>query len=215
MTDKKEKDIDFSKRAASYDGGVMGKASQRFYNLLIREVELPPGAAVLDVGCGTGTILKRIADKTDITGYGTDIAENMIAEAKKKCPQMSFAIASCDKLPFGDQVFDAVTACLAYHHFNNKEGFAEVAVRVLKPGGVLYIADPRFPWLVRKTLNGFFRFFRVAGAFYNAKEIEARFAEYGFTGAGNAVHGYAQVVKLWKGGQDEMFRLIYSQGWHL
>ena len=189
------RDIDFSKRAASYDG-VMGKASQRFYNLLLREVELLPGAVVLDVGCGTGTILKRLADKSEIIGHGTDIAVNMIAEAKKKCPQMSFTIASCDELPFDDQTFDIVIACMAYHHFGNQEGFAKEAARILKSGGVLYIADPRFPWIVRKALNGFFRLFHTAGAFHNPQEVEARFAKYGFTLTGTAVHGYAQVVKL-------------------
>ena len=203
MKKTKTKDIDFSKRAASYDGGAMGKASQRFYNLLVREVALKPGAVVLDVGCGTGTILKRLADKSNITGYGIDMAENMIAEAKKKCPQMNFTLASCDKMPFGDKTFDVVTACMAYHHFNNQEGFAKEAARVLKPGGVLYIADPRFPWIFRKTLNGFFRLIRTAGAFHKPQEIEARFAQYGFTGIGTAVHGYAQVVKLRKGGQNE------------
>jgi ubiquinone/menaquinone biosynthesis C-methylase UbiE len=204
MIEKKTKDIDFSKRAAAYDGGIMGKASQRFYNLLIREVELQPKAVVLDVGCGTGTILKRLANKADIVGYGVDIAEKMIAEAKKKCPQMNFTIASCDKLPFSNQTFDVVTACMAYHHFSNQEGFAKEAARILKPGGVLYITDPRFPWIVRKTLNGFFRLFRTAGAFHKPKEIENRLAQYGFTGIGTAVHGYAQIVKLRKGGQNEM-----------
>jgi len=202
MREKKIKDIDFSRRAASYDSGLTGKGSQRFYNLLVREVELQPKAVVLDVGCGTGTILKRLADKSNIEGYGTDIAENMIIEAKKKCPQMDFTLASCDKLPFGDQTFDVVTACMAYHHFSNQEGFAKEAARVLKPGGVLYIADPHFPWIVRKTLNGFFRLFRTAGAFHEPQEIDARFSEYGFTGTGAVVHGYAQVVKLRKGGSE-------------
>jgi len=192
------RDIDFSKRAAVYDSGIMGKGSQRFYNLLLREVEVLPGAVVLDVGCGTGTILKRLSDKSKIKGYGTDIAVNMIAEAKKKCPQIDFKIASCDDLPFENQIFDVVIACMAYHHFSNQEGFAKEAARILKPDGVLYIADPRFPWIVRKTLNGFFRLFRTAGAFHKPQEVETRFAKYGFTMTGTVVHGYAQVVKLQK-----------------
>ena len=200
MKKSNSKDFNFSKRADSYDGGIMGKASQRFYNLLVREVELQSGMAVLDIGCGTGTILKRLSDKADITGYGTDISERMITEAKKKCPQMKFFISSCDKLPFEDKTFDVLTACMAYHHFDNKEGFAAEAARVLKPGGILYIADPNFPWPVRKILNGSFRLIRLVGAFYKTEEIQSRFAQYGFTGIGTAIHGYAQVIKLQKGG---------------
>ena len=195
---KKPKDFDFSKKAAVYDEGVAGKASQRFYNLVVREAELQPGARVLDVGCGTGALLKKLVDKYNIIGYGTDIEVKMIEEAKNKNSEMNFQIASCDNLPFDDMEFDAVVACMAYHHFENKDGFGNETARVLKPGGVLYIVDPRFPWLVRKTMNGVLRLIRVVGEFNTPQEIEKRFAGYGFTGIGSAVDGYAQVAKLQK-----------------
>ena len=192
----KLKDMDFGKRASAYDDGMEGRASWRFYNLLLREVELHPGAAVLDVGCGTGALLNKLAGKYEIQGHGIDIAEDMIAEARRKCPQMIFQVARCDEMPFADQTFDVVTACLAYHHYDNKEGFAKEAARVLKPGGVLYIADPRFPWIIRKTMNGVLRIIRVVGAFYTPQETEARFVKSGFAEAGVALDGYAQLVKL-------------------
>ena len=198
MSKAKTKDFDFSKFAATYDDGTMGKASKRFYNLLLREAEIEPGAKVLDVGCGTGTVLKSLSCKTDIDGYGTDIEENMLAEARKKCPHMSFTLASCDNLPFDNGTFDCLISCMAFHHFINKDGFAKEAARIMKPGGVLYIADPRFPWLIRKVINGFFRLIRIEAAFYNSQEIESRFAKCGFVGIGTATHGYAQLIKLKK-----------------
>ena len=137
-----------------------------------------------------------VSDTYAIAGYGIDIEENMIAVAKEKCPQMSFSVAECDKLPFGSQTFDAVVACMAYHHFGNKEGFAREAARVLKPGCILYIADPRFPWLFRKMINGVLFLVRVTGEFLGPEEIKTRFAKYGFIGVGSAAKGYAQVVKL-------------------
>ena len=85
---------------------------------------------------------------------------------------------------------------MAYHHFSDKAGFAREAARVLKPGGVLYISDPKFPFLVRKGINGVARLFRVTGEFLTAREIADRFAEYGFVFSGAAYSGYAQVVKL-------------------
>jgi ubiquinone/menaquinone biosynthesis C-methylase UbiE len=198
MNIKKEKDISFSSRASKYDDGVEGKASRKFYNLLLREVELHPDMTLLDVGCGTGALLKKIFNACEINCYGIDVEENMIREAKAKNTNMKFDIARCNNIPFPDKTFDVVTTCMAYHHFDNKKGFAKEAARVLKPGGMLYIADPRFPWLVRKLLNGFLICHRIVGEFYTAKEIENQFVQYGFIGEKFSVDGYAQVIKLRK-----------------
>jgi len=188
--------MSFSKRASSYDSGVAGKGSRKLYSLVLQTLELQPGAAVLDVGCGTGALLQRIAGTYDIVGYGIDVEENMIVEAQKKGLQMQFVVGECDKLPYADQSFDALVVCMAYHHFDNKEGFAKEAARVLKPGGFLYIADPRFPWPIRKAINGVLRIIRVVGEFSTADETTAFFSNIGFIGLGAALDGYAQVVKL-------------------
>ena len=196
MKRNQSKDFSFENFAASYDSGVAAKGSRKFYNLLLSEFRAQPGAVVLDVGCGTGALLKRLKAKCDIIGYGVDIEENMIGEAKRQCQDMEFSIAECHELPFDAQTFDAVIACMAYHHFRDKEGFAIEAARVLKPGGVLYIVDPRFPWIVRKAMNGILRLIRVVGEFYNPEEIETRFVNAGFIGIGSVVDAYTQVVKL-------------------
>ena len=70
--------MNFDKYADSYDAGWKGTKSARFYDDLIREVEINVGDRVLDVGCGTGTVLGYIASKTDIKGYGLDISEKML-----------------------------------------------------------------------------------------------------------------------------------------
>jgi ubiquinone/menaquinone biosynthesis C-methylase UbiE len=191
-----EKDFKFDKKAATYDEGFAGKASRKFYNLILREIEAEQGAAVLDVGCGTGALLNKIADTHEIKAHGIDTEENMIDVAKSKHPDMDFQLSPCENIPFGNQTFDILIACMAYHHFADKKGFAKEAARVLKPGGVLYIADPRFPWVVRKTFNGILRCLKIVGAFFKPQEIINDFAPYGFEGYGVAADGYAQIVKL-------------------
>ena len=195
---KEKKDFKFDRMAAVYDDGIVAKGSKRFYDLLYREIILTSGAAVIDVGCGTGSFLKKLSDTCPLTCFGVDLEKKMIEEANKKYPQMDFQVAGCDNIPHDDSSFDVMVSCMAYHHFENKEGFAREASRLLKPGGVLYIADPRFPRLIRKALNGFFSLIRINGAFLDPDETAARFSEHGFEYAGFAYDRYAQVVKLKK-----------------
>jgi len=189
------KDIDFGKKAHKYDDS-WGRILRRFYGLLFEQVSLTPGMTILDVGCGTGTMLRKMADSCSINGYGIDMQENMIREAKLKCPEMNIQISRCEETPFEDNTFDAVITCLAYHHFSDREGFMKESARILKPGGSLYIADPHFPLVIRKLMNAVFSLFRVAGAFYTPKEIFEDFAAYGFEPDGYVFDGMAQVVKL-------------------
>ena len=94
---KKGKDFDFSKRAASYDEGYAGKLSQRFYSLLQNEVKLDEGMRILDVGCGTGALLKRLCGKRNIDACGIDAEESMIAVAARQCPDYSFRRRKANK----------------------------------------------------------------------------------------------------------------------
>lgn len=190
-----KKDLRFDKRASKYDG-LEGRLSRRFYRLLLNQVKLFPGAIVLDVGCGTGTMLRKMADIYQIDGYGIDMEENMIAEARKKCPEMTIQISKCENMPFNDQSFDVITACMAYHHFSNQEGFAREASRIIKPGGYLYIADPHLPAIIRKPLNGIIKQFHIAAYIGTSKEISDDFQKYGFIPDGFVTDGYAQVVTL-------------------
>lgn len=193
---KEQKDFKFNKRASAYDDGFEGKASRKFYQSLLKQVKLSPNDNVLDVGCGTGALLTKMAASCNINGFGIDIEENMIAEAKKKCPEMSICVSPCEKTPFVDNTFDAMTACMAYHHFSDKEGFAKEAARILKSDGCLYIADPNFPFIIRKAINGVLKLFHIVGYFGTAEEIAPAFQNYGFILDNVFEDSYVQVVTL-------------------
>jgi ubiquinone/menaquinone biosynthesis C-methylase UbiE len=193
--ENKEKDMNFNRHAAIYDA-AFGRASERFYRMLLEQVELTPGAAVLDAACGTGEVLRRMAYICPVDGYGIDMSENMVAMAKRKCPNMDIRLSRCENTPFADNTFDIITVCMAYHHFSEKAGFAKEAARIIKPGGRLYIADPNYPRAIRKFINAFFKALRVAGTFHTPEEMYGQFAECGFEPAGYIKKGYAQVVKM-------------------
>ncbi|MDE7398031.1 MAG: class I SAM-dependent methyltransferase [Oscillospiraceae bacterium] len=190
----KKKDFKFDKRADKYDEEFEGKLSEKFYNLVTENVILSDGFNVLDAGCGTGTVLRRLSEKCEINCFEIDVEEKMLAQAHKKCPDMDIRLCSCDKTPFNDGYFDVIVACMAYHHFPDKDKFAAEAARLLKPNGTLYIADPKFPLPVRKLMNTALSIHNVAGEFFSADEISANFAPYGFEKTSTKSNAYTQIV---------------------
>ncbi len=111
--------------------------------------QLQPGEAVLDVGCGTGTLAIEVARRVGRAGRvaGVDPGTEQIARARAKAARrnapIEFQIGVIEQLPFPDQTFDVVFSTLMMHHLPaplKRQGLVEIA-RVLKPGGRLVIAD--------------------------------------------------------------------------
>ncbi len=187
--------MEFDKYADNYDTGFMGKGSGRFYADLIKEIEVKDGDAVLDVGCGTGTVLSYIGRQKKIRGFGLDVSEKMVAIAKEKNPDYEFVSGDCASLPYADGSIDVMMACMAYHHFPDQEQFRNEAMRVLKPEGSLYISDPRFPLIVRWIFN---TFFKDAG-FHTTKKNRMVFEHSGFKTVSVTKDIYVQVLHFTKG----------------
>ena len=125
--------------------GKWRELRQRTANL----ARIQPGDAVLDVGCGTGTLAMEVARRVGRAGRvaGVDPGTEQIARARSKAARrhlpIEFQIGVIEQLPFPDQTFDVVLSTLMMHHLPaplKRQGLAEIA-RVLKPGGRLVIAD--------------------------------------------------------------------------
>lgn len=193
-----KKEVRFGKRADKYDRGIEEKFLNKFYNTLLDFAHVASKSKILDVACGTGEILKRMDDKFQIDGYGIDIDEKMINVAKEKCPHMNIMAAGCDELPFEEHEFDNITVCMAYHHFNNKSGFAKEAYRVLKEGGSLYVTELRLPKCLRVAANGLMKHFNVTGRFFSNEEITSEFEKYGYKYSRCIKNGRVQIIQLTK-----------------
>ncbi len=111
--------------------------------------ELRSGQAVLDVGCGTGTLAIEAAARVGAAGRvaGIDPAPRQIARAQSKARRaglsLDFRVAVIEALPFPEGAFDVVTSTLMMHHLPGelkRRGLSEI-VRVLRPGGRLVVAD--------------------------------------------------------------------------
>jgi len=104
-----------------------------------------PGERVLDVACGTGELLRRIAQTTpsaDLTGV--DLAPGMVARARSKLrnePTVQVEPADAHDLPFDDASFDVVLCANTFHYFTHPSRVLSEAQRVLRADGRLVILD--------------------------------------------------------------------------
>lgn len=151
----------FDLRASTYEDSVL----QRFLfvpvhqtALLLGRRILPQAGAVLDVGCATGRLLRAARPCYPAAELvGVDLAGQMVATAMAVTPsglRIRYVQARAERLPFPDARFDLVFATMALRHWADPPvGMAEVA-RVLRPAGMLVLADvfrdcPRWHPLVR------------------------------------------------------------------
>jgi SAM-dependent methyltransferase len=150
----------FNQRATSYENDWLG----RNFHALVQRTTLdiaarvqPDPAAILDVGCGTGSLLRLAAERfPTVTRTGVDAAERMIAVATSADPTARLIQAPAERLPFDDDQFDLVVSTNSFHHWPDQAvGIAEIG-RVLAPGGALVLVDPFAVGLLRpwSTLIG-------------------------------------------------------------
>jgi ubiquinone/menaquinone biosynthesis C-methylase UbiE len=92
------------------------------------------GRDVLEVGCGTGLVLRRIA-KFARTARGVDLSPGMLEKARER--GLDVLEASATSLPFPDDSFDVVCSFKVLAHVREIDRALAEMVRVTRPGGVV------------------------------------------------------------------------------
>jgi len=97
---------------------------------------------VLDVGCGTGVLTRKLAGRTgrSETVVGLDANPGMIAIARRGGTGVDWRLGDAANLPFADGAFDIVTSQFALMLFENREKSLREMWRVLSNGGTLTVA---------------------------------------------------------------------------
>ena len=98
---------------------------------------------VLEVGCGRGSMLKKLIGVGSKTGI--DPSKQAIDYAKSTATDASFVVGVAEKLPFKDNSFDFVYSLEVFEHVEEYELMVSEMVRVLKDGGVGFIQTPNYP----------------------------------------------------------------------
>ena len=110
---------------------------------------LPAEPRVLDIGCGTGSLLRALSPRIGRSA-GVDVSRGMIEQAKRHASRnLSFQTIDGPSLPFDDRSFDVVVSFLSWRYLDWDPIVREIA-RVLGPRGRLIVVDMvEKPWELR------------------------------------------------------------------
>lgn len=126
------------------DFGVVARTIASGGVSFVEELDLPAGAHVLDVACGTGNLALPLARGGAIV-TGVDIAPNLLAQARQRAAEEKLAITfdegDAEQLPYADASFDVVVSMFGAMFAPRPELVAAEFARVLKPGGLLAMAN--------------------------------------------------------------------------
>jgi ubiquinone/menaquinone biosynthesis C-methylase UbiE len=187
-------DVDrFGSWANSYNDSILQRlvfAPMQDFTLHDVMAARPTPAAILDIGCGTGLLLRRASQLfpgAQLTGI--DAAEQMVLVAQASVPQglsLHFARAFAEQLPFPNAAFDLVLTTMSFHHWADQERALHEVCRVLSPGGIFALADALpvgvFHWIFTRNHHG---------RFNKPEALQAMLLEAGFE-----VQHFARVPKF-------------------
>lgn len=150
----------FEERAASYEQGWLGRLhheiADRTGALAVSVCAAP--RRVLDVGCGTGYLLRLLARQwpqaSDL--IGVDPSPAMIGAATRAAGdgRMRFCVGAAERLPCPGGVFDLVVSTTSFDHWSDQQAGLRECARVLRPGGSLVLADLFSGWLIPTLAGG-------------------------------------------------------------
>jgi ubiquinone/menaquinone biosynthesis C-methylase UbiE len=131
-----------------YDPIVKLRGGDAARKALLDQAALQPGQQVLEVGCGTGSMvvqIKKLHPEVDVVGLDPDpkALARARSKAKRLVPSIQFDAGFAGELPYPDGSFDRVFSSFMFHHLpaDEKRNMLAEARRVLRQGGELHILD--------------------------------------------------------------------------
>jgi len=148
---------EFNDRAASYDHGWWGRLhheiAQRTASLAVATVAAPN--RLLDLGCGTGYLLRVLADRYPDAEQlvGIDAAPAMVktANAVTQDDRLTFAAGVAEQIGYPDETFDLIVSTTSFDHWSDQRAGLRECARVLRRGGRLVLVD-QFSWWLMPTM---------------------------------------------------------------
>ena len=168
---------DYDRRWSSYLEASLRETRKR--------LDLGSGLSVLDVGCGTGTLLKDLSlSAPSLHLVGVDPTVEMLQVARISLGDRVMLVESyAEQLPLATQTFDAVVSMSTLHYFTDPAGALKEMARVLRPGGQVVVTDWCADYLLCRCSEPLIRVLHpVSFRTYRQAELKDLLIESGFTG---------------------------------
>jgi 2-polyprenyl-3-methyl-5-hydroxy-6-metoxy-1,4-benzoquinol methylase len=134
----------------SYEGpSGLDAMKRKTFAPLLDGCELPPGAALLDVGCATGTFLGFAAER-GYRVFGIDLNAHAVEEAKARVPAAHVHAGTLGDEPFEGQRFDAIVMIDFIEHVRDPRAELIAAASRLAPNGRIAMSTPRVDSVTRR-----------------------------------------------------------------
>lgn len=159
-----------------------------------------PGERVLDLAAGTGTSSADYAD-AGIDVVPCDMSEGMIAEGRRRRPDLPFVLGDATDLPFADESFDAVTISFGLRNIAATDRALREMYRVTKPGGRLVVCE--FSQPPNRVWAGLYGFYRDRVLAPLAKAVSSNAPAYDYL---------AESIAAWPD-QDALAGILHEAGW--
>jgi SAM-dependent methyltransferase len=127
----------------SWDSPAGSSRADRRARLFVEHAALAPGVRALELGCGTGVFLERVAG-CGATIAGLDLSPELLARAQGRLAGVSSVAllrGNAEEMPLREHAFDSVYGSSILHHLDLDRALTELH-RVLRPGGRLVFAEP-------------------------------------------------------------------------
>src|SRR5262245_28822751 len=136
-----------TRQKATWESGDFGQIAKLIVPVaeeFMSRVDLKRGSKVLDAACGNGNLAVIAARRGCVTS-GLDIASNLIAQARERARQESLDIdyieGDAEAMPYPDATFDVVVSMYGVMFAPRPERVASELQRVVKPGGLIAMAN--------------------------------------------------------------------------
>ena len=149
----------FDEVAPTYDktNDLLSFGQSRLWRgIVAKAVDPRGGQSILDMAAGTGSSTAAFA-RPGVRLVAGDFSEGMLAQGRKRHPEIEFVFADATKLPFKKQEFDATTISFGLRNVVDVEAALSEMFRVTKPGGRIVICE--FSKVTNPLLRPFYNFY--------------------------------------------------------